>query len=82
MPPASIAGLGLTGVTRVRAIVASGNTEEFDLYVANVIWDGVARPILVLAIDTAPLLVMDLLIGYDLRVRVAVGGLVEIEAIP
>jgi hypothetical protein len=33
------------------------------------------------AVDAAPLLGMTLLIGYNLRVRVAIGGLVQIESI-
>jgi hypothetical protein len=40
------------------------------------------RPILVQAIDTAPLLGMALLEGYDLHARVIGGGGVQLEAIP
>jgi clan AA aspartic protease len=82
LPPVLIVSLGLTWIMRGKAIVANGKQEEFDIYAATVIWDGVARFVLVLEIDSAPLLGMDLLIGYDLRVRVSVGGLAQIEAIP
>jgi len=64
------------------AILANGNVEQFDIHVATVIWDGIPRPILVQAIDNIPLLGMALLVGYDLRIRVTVGGRVEIEAVP
>jgi clan AA aspartic protease len=82
LPPAVIANLGLSWLSRENAILANGAVEQFDVYGATVLWEGIARPILVQAIDTAPLLGMALLIGYDLRVRVAVGGPVQIEAIP
>lgn len=82
LPPAVIANLGLPWVSREDAILANGAVEQFDIYAATVIWDGVARAILVEAIDATPLVGMTLLIGYDLRARVQIGGLVQIEAIP
>src|SRR5581483_4920953 len=82
LPPALIANLGLPWVSREDAILANGTVEQFAIYAATVIWDGLARPILVEAIDATPLLGMTLLIGHDLRARVKIGGLVQIEAIP
>ncbi len=82
LPPAMIASLGLSWRSRSNAILANGSIQQFDLYDATVVWDGVPRSVLVQAIDTAPLLGMALLVGYDLRARVAVGGSVEIERIP
>ena len=82
LPPTVIANLGLPWVSREEGLLANGAVEQFDIYAAIVVWDGVARPVLVEEVDAAPLLGMTLLIGYDLRVRVAVGGLVQIEAIP
>jgi clan AA aspartic protease len=82
LPPSLIGGLGLPWRSRSSAILANGNIEPFDVYAATVIWDGVARPILVQAIDNPPLLGMALLRGYDLRTRVIVGGSVQIEAVP
>ncbi len=82
LPPGLIASIGLTWRSRGNAILADGSVQQFDIYAATVIWDGVPRQILIQAIDTAPLLGMALLVGHDLRVRVAVGGSVEIEAIP
>jgi predicted aspartyl protease len=54
LPSALIVGLGLTWVTRGRAIMAAGNTQDFDIYAANVIWDGVARPILIVEWSRSP----------------------------
>jgi clan AA aspartic protease len=82
LPPATIAMLGLPWRSRASAMLANGSIEQFDIYSATVIWDGVPRPILVQAIDTAPLLGMALLVGFDLRVRVTVGGSVQIQMVP
>lgn len=82
LPPAVIAHLGLPWLSREEAILANGAVEEFDIYAATVVWDGVARRTLVQAVEAVPLLGMTLLVGYDLRARITVGGLVQIEAIP
>ncbi len=81
LPPAVVAALGLPWRSRGHTMLASGEVEQFDLHAATVVWDGNPRQVLVQAIDTTPLLGMGLLIGYDLRARVRVGGSVEIEAI-
>jgi clan AA aspartic protease len=82
LPPTLIAQLGLTWRSRTGAMLANGQIQQFDVYTATVVWDGTPRSILVQAIDPKPLLGMALLVGYDLRARVAVGGTVEIEAVP
>jgi predicted aspartyl protease len=81
LPPTLIASMGLTWRSRGEAILANGSAEEFDIYAATLIWDGKLRPVLIYSIDATPLLGMTLLIGYDLRVRVIMGGTVEIEAV-
>jgi clan AA aspartic protease len=82
LPTAVIAGLGLPWRSRSYAVLATGSIEQFDLYAATVIWDRTPRPILVQAIDAAPLLGMALLVGHDLRVRVVDGGAAQIEVVP
>jgi clan AA aspartic protease len=82
LPTAVTAGLGLSWRSRSYAVLANGSIEPFDLYAATVIWDGTPRPILVQAIDAAPLLGMALLVGHDLRARVVDGGVVQIEVVP
>jgi clan AA aspartic protease len=82
LPTAIIAQLGLVWRMKDDATLANGQTEELDVYTARIDWDGSQRTILVQAIDAASLLGMELLDGYDLRARVEVGGVVEIEAIP
>ena len=82
LPPLLIATLGLPWRSRSSAILANGNLEQFDIHVATIVWDGMPRPILIQSIDNVPLLGMALLVGYDLRARVTVGGSVQIEAVP
>jgi clan AA aspartic protease len=82
LPPSLIASLGLPWRSRSSAILANGKVQQFDIYAATVIWDGVPRQILIQAIDNEPLLGMVLLVGFDLRARVRFGGSAQIEAIP
>jgi predicted aspartyl protease len=82
LPSSLIASLGLPWRSRTSAILANGNVEQMDVYAATIVWDGMPRSILIQAIDNVPLLGMALLVGYDLRARVTVGGVVQIEAVP
>jgi clan AA aspartic protease len=82
LPPSLIASLGLPWRSRSSATLANGNIQQLDVYTATVVWDSTPRSILIQAVDNVPLLGMALLVGYDLRVRVAVGGSVQIEAVP
>jgi len=82
LPPSIMASLGLAWRSRSSAILANGNVVQFDIHSATIIWDGMARPILIQAIDNVPLIGMALLVGFDLRARVRVGGVVQIEAAP
>ena len=82
LPPATIAHLGLRWRSRAIATLADGSIQRFDVHSAIVVWDGAPRSILVQAIDTTPLLGMALLVDFDLRVRVQIGGVVQIEAVP
>jgi clan AA aspartic protease len=81
LPPSLITRLGLPLRSRSSAILANGHIEEVNIHVGTVIWDGAPRTILIQAIDNIPLLGMALLANHDLRVRVATGGIVEIEAV-
>lgn len=82
LPPSVILSLGLPWISRGTAILANGNVVQFDIYAGKVIWDGNPRSILIQSVDTVPLLGMALLIDYDIRARMKVGGLVEIEKVP
>ena len=82
LPPSMITRLGLRWRSQVWTVLANGVAELSDVYGGVVLWDGIARSIMVQEVNSAPLLGMKLLIGYDLRVRVIDGGAVEIDIVP
>ena len=82
LPLATIASLGLTRISRGRAILANGSEEVFDIYEAQIAWDGQTRTVEADAAEVEPLIGMSMLYGYELRVRVVDGGTVTIEAVP
>ena len=80
LPPVLITVLGLTRLSRGRALLANGSEELFDIYGVTVLWDGQQRYVEADAVDTTPLVDMSLLDGYDLHIQVADGGHVVIQA--
>jgi clan AA aspartic protease len=82
LPPSVIAQLNLPFRTRGTLVLADGSRQLFDIYVATVIWDRTPRTILVDAVDSNPLIGMELLSGFELRIPVRVGETVEIVALP
>ena len=82
LPPELITQLGLQWRRRGRALLADGSECVFDIYEAMVLWDGKTRRIAVDEADTAPLVGMTLLDGYELNVQVRNGGSVTIAILP
>jgi clan AA aspartic protease len=82
LPLSVITNLGLTRISRGRAILANGSEEVFDIYEAQIHWDGQIRTIEADAAEVEPLIGMSMLYGYELRVRVIDGGTMTIEALP
>lgn len=82
LPVAVIGALGMTWVNKAHIVLGDGQIVEINEYAVTIIWDGARRPIQVQAVEVSPLLGMRLLIGHDLRARIASGGDVEITAIP
>jgi len=82
LPLSVIANLGLTRISRGRAILANGSEEIFDIYEVRLDWDGLPRTIEADAAEVEPLIGMSMLYGYELRARVVDGGSVTIEALP
>lgn len=82
LPPDLIKALGLPFRRSGRALLADGSETLFDVYEAIVDWDGQARRVSVDAAETAPLLGMVLLEGYELRVQGRAGGDVFITPLP
>ena len=78
LPSELITTLKLPWRTRGSAILANGSEGTFDIHVATIVWDGMPRSILVEAVDVNPLVGMRLLAGYDLRLTVSPGGMIQI----
>ena len=82
LPHAQISSLQLPPLSGGQVRFGDGRVEWVDYYEITVVWDGVERIVAVHALDGDMMIGMALLSGFDLRARVAVGGDVEIEAIP
>ncbi|XGV95715.1 MAG: clan AA aspartic protease [Leptolyngbya sp. BL-A-14] len=78
LPPTMIADLALTWFTQQEGFLGDGSRRTFDVYRGAVIWDGQIRVIEVNASDTAPLVGMALLEGFELRIQAYEGGSVAI----
>ncbi|MGK7889362.1 MAG: clan AA aspartic protease [Leptolyngbyaceae cyanobacterium] len=79
LPTAIITELGLSWSYRDRATLGDGSETVFDVYDAEVIWNGQYREIEINAAETEPLLGMRMLKGWRLQVDTVEGGLVTIE---
>jgi len=82
LPPDLVSALGLPRQGFVRGILADGSETIFDVYEATVLWDGAARGITIDEADNDPLVGMDLLKGYELRMQVRPRGKVTIKRLP
>jgi clan AA aspartic protease len=82
LPAVVVASLGLARQSVGGALMADGSVRQFDIYAAEVAWDGNWRPVLVSAVGDEVLLGMGLLAGHELRVAVVPGGAVEITPLP
>jgi predicted aspartyl protease len=66
---------------RGRAILGDGSDCIFDIYEAVVVWDGKFLRTPVDEADSEPLVGMSLIEGYELKMQVFEGGIVEITRI-
>ena len=82
LPPAVIGALNLRWRTFGRGVLADGSLSTFDVYQANVVWDGRLRRVLVDEFDATPLVGMALLRGYEYKMQVRARGKVTIKRLP
>ena len=82
LPSSTITALGLTWKGRDVATLGDGTSCIFEVYIAEVIWDGQYRTIDINESETVPLVGMRLLRGYDLHIQAIEGGSVRIGALP
>jgi clan AA aspartic protease len=81
LPSDMISKLGFSWEGRDTATLGDGTFCTFEVYIGLVIWDGQYREIYINESETVPLIGMQLLRGYDLRIQTIEGGLVTIEAL-
>ena len=73
LPATTVAGLGLARQSGGGAVLADGSVRQFDIYAAEVEWNGVWRPVLVSAVGVEALVGMRLLARHELRIAVVPG---------
>jgi clan AA aspartic protease len=81
LPASTIESLDLIWKGRNIATLGDGTSCIFEVYIAVVIWDGQYHTIDINESETMPLIGMQLLRGYDLRIQAIEGGSVTIEAL-
>lgn len=79
---ARAASLGLPHHSTGGAILGDGSVRRFDVYEAEVEWDGNWLPVLVSAVGNEILVGMRLLAGHKLCMEIVPGGAVEINPLP
>jgi clan AA aspartic protease len=78
LPSSTIESLDLNWKGRDIATLGDGTSCIFEVYIAVVIWDGQYRTIDINESEKMPLIGMQLLRGYDLRIQAIEGGSVTI----
>lgn len=81
LPLSQVRELGLPYRDRGEAVMANGALETFDIYGAELLWDGQLVAVLVDEAETTPLVGMALLEGHRLQADVERGGRVLIESL-
>jgi clan AA aspartic protease len=82
LPTALVVALGLPFGGSTRATLSDGSEVAMDVFEATVVWDTRERQVTVLATEGGVLVGMAMLLGFRLTIEGAVGGLVQIEALP
>jgi clan AA aspartic protease len=82
LPASAVTALRLVRQSGGSAVLGDGSVRSFDVYAAEVQWDGNWRPVLVSAVGDEVLVGMRLLAGHEVRVAVVPGGPVDICPIP
>ncbi len=82
LPMAMVTALDLARQSGGTAVLADGSVRSFDIFAAEVLWNGTWRAVLVSAVGNESLTGMRLLAGHKLVVEVVPGGSVEINPLP
>jgi clan AA aspartic protease len=81
LPTSIIESLELPWSCRDVGTLGDGSEVVFEMYTASVIWDGQIQIVDVAASEAEPLVGMNLLYGYDLRIQAIEGGTVSIQSL-
>ncbi|MDF5724879.1 MAG: clan AA aspartic protease [Rhizonema sp. PD37] len=81
LPPAAIAKLGLTYITRINANLANNSNVATDIYLATILWNGEECDVAVLAMGRRPLIGTALLQHYHLSIDFYENGSVLVDEI-
>jgi clan AA aspartic protease len=81
LPAEAIALLGLPYLTTVKANLADDSNVNIKLYLAEIMWRGSKREVVVLAMGRRPLVGTTLLEGYHLGIDFYQGGSVIVDKI-
>jgi len=81
LPPSLVTALRLPFLRRTTASLGDGSIVIHALHRATIVWDGAVRQIHVAALESEPLIGMELLAGYRLAIQVIPGGRVEITSL-
>lgn len=82
LPITTVSALDLVRQSGSSGVLADGSIRQFDVYHADVEWDGAWRTVLVSALGNEPLLGMRLMSRHKLTIEVVPRGLVEIVPLP
>jgi clan AA aspartic protease len=82
LPSALIAAMGLPWLCRQQGQLGDGSFQVFDVYTATVLWDNQPRVVEVEATAAQPLIGMELMRGYALRMDIVPGGVVSLTTVP
>ena len=82
LPGPLVTLLGLPKRRSVDVRLGDGTVRRFDVFAAELEWDGQWQTVAVSAIGHRAIIGMELLVGHSVRLDVAPGGVVEIVPIP
>ncbi len=82
LPRKTIAELGLTWIMQETGILGDGSVCMFNMYEAEIIWDGQVYTVEINESDTEPLIGVGLLEEYELNIQHCPGGMVKITELP
>ena len=82
LPPNVIASLGLPCARKSHGVLADGGSTFFNVFAAEIVWDGQTMLVYVGELNSDPLIGMSLLNDFRLMMDAIDGGPVQIERLP